>query len=304
VRPFALRDHLVSFLVDMTTRLKRSDHTVESYARDISQFFSYEIESTGENPAPEDWKSPVIRGYLHDLAARGQSPSTIERKRASLSEFSKYLLRHDVIDKNPLLLIRGPKVKKPLPTVLDEKEVLEALTDPQGADFAAIRDRALLEMLYGSGLRISELLSLMPEDIDRARGTVRVMGKGRKERIVPLSKAAAASLSKYIEARRGFVKEHSHTAGNGLWLSDRGKSLTRHRAYRIVHKYLSRAGAVKASPHVMRHCYATHLLDHGADLRAVQELLGHTSLSTTEKYTHVSTRRLKEAYKQAHPHSE
>jgi integrase/recombinase XerD len=304
VKSFALRDHLVTFLVDLTTRLKRSDHTVESYARDIAQFFSYIIESTGENPVSDDWKTPVIRGYLHDLAAQGNALSTIQRKRASLSEFGKYLVRQGVIDKNPLKLIRGPKVKKPLPTVLDEKEVLEALTNPQGADFAAVRDRALLEMLYGSGLRISELLSLTTEDIDHARGTVRVMGKGRKERIVPLAKAAESALSDYAAAREEFVTKHPRSEADSLWLSDRGKTLTRFRAYKIAHEYLSRAGAVKASPHVLRHCYATHLLDHGADLRAVQELLGHTSLSTTEKYAHVSTKRLKEAYKQAHPHSE
>ena len=303
MRDFALRNHLLSFLVDLTTRLKRSDHTVESYARDISQFFSYVIESSGENPSPSDWSLPVIRGYLHDLAARGQSPSTIERKRASLSEFSKYLVRHSVVDKNPLQQIRGPKVKKPLPAVMDEQSVLEALTDPKGSDFASVRDRALLELLYGSGLRISELLSLTPQDIDQVRGTVRVMGKGRKERIVPLSSAAKSALAEYAHAHSEFIAKHSHV-NNALWLSDLGRILTRYRAYRIVHKYLMRAGGAKASPHVMRHCYATHLLDHGADLRAVQELLGHTNLSTTEKYTHVSAQRLKEAYEQAHPHSE
>jgi integrase/recombinase XerC len=304
VKQFALRKHLVSFLVDLTTRLKRSEHTVEAYARDISQFFSYCIDSTGQAPEPSDWKVPVLRGYLHELAMKGRSPASIERKRASLSEFSKYLVRQGVIEKNPIALIRGPKARKPLPTVLDEKEVIEALGLPQGAEFVAVRDRALLELLYGGGLRISELIALEKKDFDKSRGTVRVLGKGRKERIIPLSKAATTALIEYMDARGKLGVVRTLDGADPLWLSDRGKPLTRYRAYRIVNKYLKHAGAAKASPHMMRHSYATHLLDHGADLRAVQELLGHSNLSTTEKYTHVSTKRLKEAYDQAHPHSE
>ncbi len=277
---------------------------MEAYARDVSQLFSYLIESSGQNPEPADWKLPVLRGYLHELAMSGLSPASIERKRASLSEFSKYLVRQGVIEKNPITLIRGPKVSKPLPVVLDEKEVFAALQLPQGSDFISVRDRALLEMLYGAGLRISELIKLAIKDFDTAHGTVRVLGKGSKTRVVPLSKAAIAALTEYIEARGKFIAEHSRVGSDTLWLSNRGKPLTRFRAYQIVNKYLKTAGAAKASPHVMRHSYATHLLDHGADLRAVQELLGHTSLSTTEKYTHVSIKRLKEAYDQAHPHSE
>jgi len=304
VKPFALRKHLVSFLVDLTTRLKRSEHTVEAYARDITQFFSYSIESTGQAPRLSDWKLPVLRGYLHELAMKGRSPASIERKRASLSEFSKYLVRQGVIEKNPIALIRGPKVKKPLPTVLDEKEVIAALNLPKGNEFIAVRDRALLELLYGGGLRISELIALEKKDFDKSRGSVRVFGKGRKERIIPLSKAAVAALIDYLAARGKVSAVQSPENTEPLWLSDRGKPLTRYRAYRIVNKYLRLTGAAKSSPHVMRHSYATHLLDHGADLRAVQELLGHSNLSTTEKYTHVSTKRLKEAYDQAHPHSE
>ncbi|MBU0690478.1 tyrosine recombinase XerC [bacterium] len=300
----ALRKHLISFLVDLTARLKRSEHTVEAYARDNAQFFFYITEATGQNPEPADWTLPVLRGYLHELAMNGLSPASIERKRASLSEFSRYLVRQGVIEKNPVALIRGPKVKKPLPTVLDEQEASEAIEMPQGSDFAAVRDRTLLEVLYGAGLRISELIDLKSEAFDQSRGTVRVMGKGRKERVVPLSKAAISALIEYSEARRSFLGGFSEPKPAELWLSDRGKPLTRYRAYKIVNKYLGLVGAAPASPHVMRHSYATHLLDHGADLRAVQELLGHAALSTTEKYTHVSTKRLKEAYDRAHPHSE
>lgn len=300
----ALRKHLLEFLVDLTARLKRSEHTVEAYARDINQFFSYVKDSSGQTPEPSDWVLPVLRGYLHELAMQELSASSIERKRAALSEFSKYLVRQGVIEKNPVAMIRGPKVKKPLPAVLDEHAASAAIELPQGSDFVSVRDRSLLEILYGAGLRISELIELKSESFDRSRGTVRVLGKGRKKRIVPLSKAATTALHDYIEARSKFLRGQPDLHPEALWLSDRGKPLTRYRAYRIVNKYLHAVGAAKASPHVMRHTYATHLLDHGADLRAVQELLGHTSLSTTEKYTHVSTKRLKEAYDQAHPHSE
>jgi integrase/recombinase XerC len=159
-------------------------------------------------------------------------------------------------------------------------------------------------MLYGSGLRISELLGLRPARMDLSRATLRVLGKGNRERLVPMSKQAAQALSDYLQARRDFLGQTRIADPGALWLSDRGKPLTRFRAYQLVRRELATLHGEKMSPHVLRHCFATHLLDHGADLRAVQELLGHHSLATTEKYTHVSAERLKQAYRQAHPHAD
>jgi integrase/recombinase XerC len=303
VKNNALRVQLTEFLIDQSTRLKRSENTLEAYARDIHQLFLYLAETTGRKPRYSDWTIPVIRGYLHELFERGLAASTIERKRAALSEFSKHLLRRGVIKRNPLASIRGPKVRKPLPKVLEEPELIRVLEYPTGTSFPEVRDRTLLEILYGSGMRISELLALNYHSFDQRRGSVRVTGKGQKTRIVPLSKSALLALEEYFLARKKLIEEHPEYKANGFWLSNRGRPLSRFRAYQIVKKYLGRFGGVMASPHLLRHCYATHLLDHGADLRAVQELLGHKSVSTTEKYTHVSIQRLKDAYQQAHPHS-
>jgi site-specific recombinase XerD len=159
-------------------------------------------------------------------------------------------------------------------------------------------------MLYGSGLRVSELLNLRLARIDMSRETVRVLGKGNKERMVPLSPTAVVRLREYVAARATHLDELGVEDPNALWISNRGLTLTRFRAYQIVHRHLQNLQGDKASPHVLRHCFATHLLDNGAELRAVQELLGHTSLATTEKYTHVSAERLKAVYKKAHPHAE
>jgi integrase/recombinase XerC len=246
---------------------------------------------------------PVIRGFLHELAARGLKPASIERKRAALSEFSKYLVREEVIPSNPLALVRGPKVRKPLPKACSEKTLAGMLDAPLMEEFIALRNRALLEMLYGTGLRISELLNLQPQDVDTKRERVRVTGKGDKQRLVPLTHTALKRWHDYLAIREKFIAEHPCARANGLWLSDRGKKLTRFRAHNIIKAEFRKAGLPELSPHALRHSYATHLLDHGADLRAIQELLGHTSLATTEKYTHVSIQRLKEAYEQAHPHA-
>ena len=200
--------------------------------------------------------------------------------------------------------LRQPRKPKKLPAVVAQKELVASLDASLSTEFSEIRDRALLEMLYGSGLRVSELIGLRQARMDFSRETVRVMGKGGKERIVPLSGAAIIRVKEYLVARKSHLAELDLTDPGAFWLSNRGLPLTRFRAYQIVHGYLGKLSGEKASPHVLRHCFATHLLDNGADLRAVQELLGHASLATTEKYTHVSAERLKKVYRSAHPHAE
>jgi site-specific recombinase XerD len=295
-----LRGDILDFLVDLSARRKRSEHTIEAYARDIEQFVRYLRERLHAEPEIENLSLTLIRGYLHGLSMKGLKPASVERKRASLSEFCNYLVKHEKLKANPLDHIKGPKKPKRLPAVYSVRQVNDLLNAPVSDEFVAVRDRALLELLYGSGVRISELIGMTPDRLDLKRGTVRVLGKGNKERVVPLSKSAVAAIGNYTAARGKLAKELPPE----LWLSDRGKKLTRFRAYKIVRYYLSALGGEKSSPHVLRHCFATHLLERGADLRAVQELLGHESVATTEKYTHVTADRLKKVYDQAHPHAE
>jgi integrase/recombinase XerC len=302
VSALTLRELLPEFLLDISARRGRSDRTVEAYGRDVLQFLALLEEQNGAKPTAAEFTPAAVRAYLRDLTERCVR-STIERKRAALSTFAKYLIRRQHLSANPMAGLRQPRPRKSPPTVYPEKYLASILERPRPDAFTSIRNHALLEMLYGSGLRISELLNLRPGQMDLSRRTLRVYGKGAKERVVPMSRKAADALAEYLKERRNFLKAGEAADPGALWLSDRGKPLTRFRAYRIVRAELAALHGEKMSPHVLRHCFATHLLDHGADLRAVQELLGHSSLATTEKYTHVSAERLKQAYRQAHPHA-
>ncbi|MDD5088668.1 MAG: tyrosine-type recombinase/integrase [bacterium] len=301
--PTELRQQLPEFLLDLAARRGRSDRTIEAYGRDLLQFIGA-LGGAESAPTTADLSVVNVRAYLHGLTAAGYARSSIERKRAAVSEFVRFLIRRGDLGHNPVSRLRGARVRRRLPVTISESALKEALDAPRAEDFRAVRDHALLEMLYGGGLRISELLGLRLARLDLTRGSLRVFGKGARERVVPISRTAASVMRNYLAVRKIFLDEHGLTDDGTLWLSDRGRPLTRNRAYQLVHRALAVTGAEKASPHVLRHCFATHLLDHGADLRAVQELLGHRSLKTTEKYTHVSAERLKAAYRQAHPHAE
>jgi integrase/recombinase XerC len=303
VSAVTLRELLPDFLLDVSARRGRSDHTVEAYGRDILQFLTRYEQEHGVKPSPDEFTPVAVREHLHHLSASDFARASMDRKRAAISSFARFLVRQGVIERNPVSGLRQPRVRRKLPTVFAEKDLTGILDAPRAANFPAVRNHALMEMLYGSGLRISELLELRPARMDLSRGTLRVLGKGAKERVVPVSRKAVTAIREYQEARKTFLCEKRLDDPGKLWLGDRGGPLTRFRAYQIVRHELSSLHAEKMSPHVMRHCFATHLLDHGADLRAVQELLGHSSLATTEKYTHVSAERLKEAYRQAHPHA-
>lgn len=298
-----LRELLPEFLLDMNARRGRSDKTVEAYGRDLLQFIQHVEAEAGHKPAAADFTVATVRDYLRSLTERDYKRASIERKRAAISAFARYLNRQDILTGNPVTGLRQPKTRRKLPSTFTESEIVSVLDAAGSDEFPAVRNRALMEILYGSGLRITELLELRPARMDLSRSTLRVLGKGNKERIVPLSAKAVTAMRDYLAARREFLSKSNLPDGGALWLSDGGKPLTRFRAYQIVKAELKPLYGDKSSPHVMRHCFATHLLDHGADLRAVQELLGHSSLSTTEKYTHVSAERLKQAYRQAHPHA-
>ena len=300
----SLRELLPEFLLDISARRGRSDHTIEAYGRDILQFIRRFEVKTDKPLGLGDFSVASVRKYMHELSTSGLARASVDRKRAALSAFARYLSARGLQSQNPVSGLRQAKVRRRLPTVVSEHELTSSLDQPLAEQFVDIRDRALLEMLYGSGLRVSELLNLRPARIDLSRETVRVLGKGSKERIVPISRSAAGRMRDYFAARVAHLNALGRKDPGTLWISDRGLPLTRYRAYQIVHRHLAALHGEKASPHVLRHCFATHLLDHGADLRAVQELLGHSSLATTEKYTHVSAERLKQVYKKAHPHAE
>ncbi len=279
-------------------------HTHKNYLVDITQFFNFlekrnpgigasGIERIGEVDAN------VVREYLGQMFDR-MSPSSMARKLASLRTFFSYCLRQGLILNNPAKEVATPKIPKRVPKFLTVDEVFTLLGSPTTADPLGSRDRAIMELLYASGLRVGELVALNVEDVDLTAPSVRVMGKGRKERIVPMGEKAVASLAGYLEFRPTLVSDE--VAQRAMFVNRQGGRLTARSVERMLAKYIKQCGMQKTvTPHVLRHTFATHLLGAGADMRGIQELLGHASLSTTQKYTHVGIEKLMEAYDEAHP---
>jgi integrase/recombinase XerC len=290
----------LAYVQDLAARKHRARNTVEAYERDLNQAVARLGELLKRKPELRDWTFENLRDVVYAWAAEKLSQATLQRKRAVLSDFSKHLKRFGLIERNPVSLLDPPRLKKPLPVVLPETRLGGRLDEMSRLNWPEVRDLALCELLYGAGLRISEALALTESDIDKVKRTARVTGKGGKTRMVPLSLGALESLQDYLKAREREFPSAGHCV---LWLSDRGRPLTRFRAAQIVKQNLGYLHN-DVSPHKLRHSYASHLLDRGAELRAVQELLGHESIATTERYTHVSWSRLRVAYKQAHPHAE
>jgi len=268
-----------------------SIHTLRAYSRDLQEFSSF------LDMKPKDIDYLDIRSYIASLHHRELKKSSISRKLAAVRSFFKYLHREGYVKKNPAKLVSSPKVPKTLPRFLDIDETFSLMDTPQGDTFRPTRDKAMLELLYSSGLRVSELTSLDVVDLDMKEYIVRVKGKGRKERIVPIGSKAMESLQNYLPERISLKKKSP-----ALFLNNRGGRLTQRSVRRILVNY-SRMINLKGDvgPHTLRHTFATHLLHEGADLRSIQELLGHSSLSTTQKYTHVDIRHLAEVYDKAHP---
>jgi integrase/recombinase XerC len=282
-----------------------SAHTLRNYLSDVKQFHDFLMErelgldATG-HVDPRRIDVHVVRSYLAALA-KDRKKSSIGRKLAALKKFFRYLVGTQRIDKDPLLLIRSPKQEKPLPAFLsvdDAFQLLGAIKIKTGLD---IRDRAALEVFYSTGIRVSELVGLNWVDVDFQLGIVRVVGKGSKERIVPIGEIAMQALRDYGQEQR----KRWQVACKGetpVFLNNRGERITTRSVARIVEKHLKQAGIpVKMGPHGLRHSFATHLLNSGADLRVIQELLGHASLSTTQKYTHLNLDALTAVYDKAHP---
>jgi integrase/recombinase XerC len=292
-----------------------SDYTVKSYGTDLIQFGQFLMGEIGQAPdvPPVTLAGPTldekqiqcdsvaVRQFLNFLYSRNYTKSTTARKLATLRSFYKFLIRRGHVTLSPLSQIRTPKQDKRLPRCLDLEQVQKLLDAPGDADLLSARDKAMLEVLYSSGIRVSELVDLEMADMDLAEGVLRVRGKGRKERLTPIGSQAIKAIQRYFEIRNSDPR----LAGlptTRVFLNKHGQSLSTRSVRRKLDKYLEAAGLDPGiSPHTLRHSFATHLLNNGADLRSVQELLGHQSLSTTQIYTHLTTARVKEAYDQAHP---
>ncbi len=274
-----------------------SPHTLEAYRRDLEQLACFVISERGEAANAAAVDHLLLRRYLAQRATREQDrKSTIGRKLAAIRSFFRFLLRRGILERNPAELIATPKKEQRLPFHLDIDQITTLVEAPPGDSPHAARDRAVLELLYSSGLRVSELTGLDIGDLDLAGGMVRVMRKGGKERIVPVGSRALSALREYL-AERG-----AQGGAGPIFLNTRGNRINRRSVARIVdYHVLAIASFKRISPHVLRHTFATHMLEGGADLRSIQELLGHASLSTTQKYTHVTIDRLMEVYDKSHP---
>jgi integrase/recombinase XerC len=291
------------FLRYLTIERNASPLTKKSYSEDLEALLEYFQEQRGSVPSPGEVGVHDLRAYLAYMHECEYARSSIARRLACLRTFFKYCCREKLAESNPAQALRTPRLGRKLPHFLSSQQVAQLLETPPANTHAGLRDRAILETLYSAGLRVAELVSLNVESWDRDAGIVRVLGKGRKERLAPVGSFAARALERWLEVRVPDPEAPQAEQG-ALFLNRFGRRLTTRSVGRMLEKYIREAGLdSKTTPHTLRHCFATHLLDGGADLRSVQEMLGHKSLTTTQIYTHVSTRRMREIYEQAHPHA-
>jgi integrase/recombinase XerD len=296
-------EHLVlDFLAYLEFERGLSRNTLEAYRGDLLQLgrFLAERELSALDATPADVSDFLTGLATGDADHRPASPATIHRKSACLRSFYRHLRREGLRESDPTASLSAPRRSRKLPQVLTRDEVEELLSQPSGTDPSALRDRALLEVMYASGLRASEAIGLELTDVDLEERVLRARGKGSKERIVPIGQAALRALATYLE--RGRPKLVKTSVEPHLFVNFRGGQLTRQGLYKIVRRHAVTAGlADRMSPHTLRHTFATHLLAGGCDLRSVQEMLGHADVSTTQLYTHLSSERLKDVYFKAHP---
>lgn len=291
-----MNELLESFIKHLSDERNYSEHTVKAYRGDLENFRDFLLK---EGKSIEDADIATINAYVSTLYGKN-SPSSVERKVSAIRSFFSYLVRKGIATQNPAKLVRTPKKEKHLPVFLSVDEVfnLVSVKDSEKKPLR-VRDRAILELLYSSGLRVSELAGATLADLSMGEAIIRVRGKGNKERIVPVGSKALSALGEYLD-----VREKLKPASNRIFLNSRGGGITTRSLARIIKKYGLVSGISKnVSPHVLRHSFATHLLAGGADLRAIQEMLGHASLSTTQRYTHLSVERIMEVYDKTHPNA-
>lgn len=320
------------FLSYLTYEKHFSGHTAKCYGADLEQFTSFLASSSGSGSRSESegvgqWSgqsgtttaletatdtkleekilgvnADTVRKYMAELNQKQYSKSTIARKLATLRSFYKFLVKRNYLHSNPVTSIRTPKQEKKLPQFLEYEDVQRLLNTPPTDSWLGARDRAILEVLYSTGMRVSELVSLNMDDVDFLGEVIHIRGKGKKERVSPIGSSALQAIQHYIEFRNKRMQNDSTFDAKVLFANKHGQRLSTRSVRRKMDKYLKMAGLDPAiSPHTLRHSFATHMLNNGADLRSIQELLGHQSLSTTQVYTHLSTTKIKEVYDDAHP---
>jgi integrase/recombinase XerC len=308
-----MRDHLKSFLAYLKLNRHVSPHTVRAYDSDVSQYLAFVAAQSAKKMSelvPADLDMYSVRAHIVDLNKAGKARSSVARKLSGLRTFIKYLRREEVIAHDPAAMAVAPRRDQTIPTHLSEPEVARLIETPDTGDPLGRRDRAILELFYASGLRLSELVAIDLENLDLNGRMVRVMGKGGKERILPFNQSALAAVRAWMKDRAAILVEQAPKAErrkakavrDPLFINYRGTRLTGRSVDRLLRRYVAQCSTrMGISPHALRHSFATHLLQRGADLRAIQELLGHSRLSTTQRYTHVNAAQLIDVYRKSHP---
>jgi integrase/recombinase XerD len=295
-----MTDSLQDYLHFLRVEKQLAQNTLVSYEKDLISYI-HDLSESQQIHSFQDVERMHILAHLQNLKSSGHSARTLARHISSIRSFHQFLLREKVSSSDPTVHLEMPQQDRTLPKVLSIEEIEELLEAPNRSKPQGLRDRAMLELLYASGMRISECISLSIEDVHLTMGFVRCYGKGGKERIIPLGRTALSACEEYLrEGRPKLVKKENRT--DSLFINQRGKGLTRQGFWKLLKEHALKAGIKnEITPHTLRHSFATHLIENGADLRAVQEMLGHADISTTQIYTHVSKTRLKEVYKQFHP---
>ena len=308
-----MREQLQSFLDYLRLNRNASRHTVLAYRGDVGQYLSFlEKRGGGRVVTPADLNHQSVRAFLGELFQRGTAGSTSARRLAAIRSFARYLRREGLLDHDPGALISAPRQVRKMPAHLDIDEMQALLDAPDTTTPLGRRDQAILEIFYASGLRLSELVGVDLEDLNLSSRLLRVLGKGGKERILPFNRTAGAAIRGYLKDRRDLVRATPLTPAGGsgsrrpkgepLFLNYRGGRLSTRSVDRLVRRYVVQSSTkLGISPHALRHSFATHLLERGADLRAIQELLGHARVTTTQRYTHVNASQLTKLYRRTHP---
>ena len=326
-----MREHLKSFLAYLKSNRNVSPHTVRAYESDVTQYLAWVASQTGKKMSqlePRDLDMTSVRGHVASMNQAGKARSSVARTLSGLRTFVKYLRREEIIDHDPAAMAVAPKRDQTIPTHLSEPEIARLIETPDSGDPLGRRDRAILELFYASGLRLSELVAIDLEDLNLSERMVRVMGKGSKERLVPFNQSTLSALRSWmndraaIKAAQDAARRRAATQvstkrvkaakpraktdmADPLFINYRGTRLTGRSVDRMLRRYVAQCSTrLGISPHALRHSFATHLLQRGADLRAIQELLGHARLSTTQRYTHVNAAQLIDVYKKAHPRAQ
>lgn len=292
---------LADFLRHLGLEKNASAHTVKSYREDLTQAVTFFRERAGAAVRPDQVNTRLLRAFLAWLHEQGYARTTISRRIAAVRSWCRFLCRQGTIEKNPADGLRGPKLDRKLPHFLNKADVDRLLAAPPAETALGLRDRAILETLYSAGLRVSELVGLELDDLDLGDGVATVRGKGKRERLALIGDAARQAISRWLVARKELL-EGIGRRSEAVFLNRNATRLSTRSVGRLLVKYLRKTGLdPRTTPHTLRHTFATHMLDAGADIRGVQELLGHKNLTTTQIYTHVTTQRLQDSYRKAHP---